>query len=285
LARHVLIVLRVAGFSLLIVALARPQFGSSYEEITTYGVDIMVAFDNSGSMAALDFKPYNRLEVARRTFMDFVDSRSHDRIGLVVFAGRAYTKCPLTLDYDLLKQLASQIDLALPQEDGTAIGTAIATAANRLLRSSAKSKVIILLTDGANNRGEISPIAAARASAELGIRIHAVGIGMEGEVPFPVRVQNPLTGRVTTQIQMIPSDLDIETLQEIAQITGGRYFRAESAEELQEIYEEINSLEKSTVEVRAFTDWSEKFHPYLIWGFVLLAVEFILRQTRFRRVP
>ena len=283
-ARHILPVLRVTGFALLIVALARPQTGTSFEEVTTDGVDIMVALDISGSMAALDFKPQNRLEVAKKCLLEFIDKRYNDRIGLVIFAGRAYTKCPLTLDYDLLRQFVSEISFESIDEDGTAIGTAIATAANRLKRSSGKSKVMILLTDGANNRGEISPIASARACAQLGIKIYTIGIGKRGEVPFPVNVQNPFTGRVTTQIQMMPSDLDEETLKQIADITGGRFFRAENTDELSRIYEDIDELEKSSVESKVFTNWNEKFYPYLIFGFILLCFEFILRQTRFRRI-
>jgi len=284
-ARHILILLKVAGFSLLIIALARPQQGTSYEEITTEGVDIMFAMDISGSMAALDFKPDNRLEVAKRRMVDFIDRRNSDRIGLVIFAGRAYTKVPLTLDYDLLRQFVSEITLAEPEIDGTAIGTAIATAANRLKESPNKSRVMILLTDGANNRGEISPIAAARAAAALGIKIYVIGIGKPGQVPFPVRVQNPFTGRISTEIRMVESDLDEETGKQIADVTGGRFFRATNSEELQRIYEEIDAMEKSSIQSRVFTNWNEKFHPFLIWGFILLTFEFILARTRFRRIP
>ena len=284
-ARHILILLKVAGLSLLIVALARPQQGTSYEEITTEGVDIMFAMDNSGSMAALDFKPKNRMEVARERMIDFISKRTSDRMGLVVFAGRAHTRVPLTLDYELLKQFVREIQLAEPEMDGTAIGTAIATAANRLRESPSKSRVMILLTDGANNRGEVSPIAAARAAAALGIKIYTIGIGRPGEVPFPVRVQNPFTGRVSTEIRMVESDLDEETLKQIADITGGRFFRATNVEEFQRIYEEIDAMEKSGIQSKVFTSWNEKFHPFLIWGFILLTLEFVLARTRFRRIP
>jgi len=283
-ARHILIVLKVAGFSLLVVALARPQQGTSFEEITTHGVDIMVAMDISGSMEALDFKPANRLEVAKKTLSEFIDKRSSDRIGLVVFAGRAYTKCPLTLDYDLLRQFVGDISFDLLDDQGTAIGTAIATAANRLKESKGKSKVMILLTDGANNRGDISPVAAAKACAQLGIKIYSIGIGKRGEVPYPVKVQNPFTGRISTEIRMVESDLDEETLKKISQETGGKFFRAQNTGELQKIYEDIDNMEKSSIESKIFTDWNEKFYPYLIWGFILFCLEFILRQTRFRRI-
>jgi len=284
-ARHILIVLKVAGLSLLIIALARPQQGTSFEEITTEGVDIMFVMDISGSMEALDFKPKNRLEVAKAKMIDFIDKRTSDRIGLVVFAGRAYTKAPLTLDYDLLRQFISDVSFDLIDDQGTAIGTAIATAANRLKESTGKSKVMILLTDGANNRGEISPIAAAKASAALGIRIYTIGIGKRGEVPFPVRVQNPFTGKISTEIRMMQSDLDEESLKQIAEVTGGKFFRATSSEELQRIYEEIDAMEKSSVQSKIFTEWNEKFYPYLIWGFILLTIEFVLARTRFRRIP
>lgn len=283
--RHILIILKVAGLSLLIIALARPQKGTSFEEITTEGVDIMFAMDISGSMEALDFKPKNRLEVAKARMIDFIDKRTSDRIGLVVFAGRAYTKAPLTLDYDLLRQFISEVNFDLLEDQGTAIGTAIATAANRLKESTGKSKVMILLTDGANNRGEISPIAAAKASAALGIKIYTIGIGKRGEVPFPVKVQNPFTGKISTQIQMMQSDLDEESLKQIAETTDGRFFRATSSEELLKIYEEIDEMEKSSIESKIFTEWNEKFYPYLIWGFILLTVEFVLARTRFRRIP
>lgn len=283
-ARHILIALRIAGFSLLIVALARPQIGTSFEEITTEGVDIMVVLDVSGSMEALDFKPDNRLEIAKKCLLEFINKRNHDRIGLVIFAGRAYTKCPLTLDYDLLRQFVNEISFDLLDDQGTAIGTAIATAANRLKESSGKSKVMILLTDGANNRGEISPVAAAKACSQLGIKIYTIGIGKRGEVPYPVKVQNPFTGKISTQIQMMPSDLDEETLKQISNVTDGKFFRAQNSAELSKIYEDIDILEKSTVESKLFTDWNEKFYPYLIWGFILLCFEFILRQTRFRRI-
>jgi len=286
-ARHILIFLKVAGLALLIVALARPQKGSSYEEITSEGVDIMLVMDNSGSMAALDFKPKNRLEVARERMIEFIDKRTSDRMGLVVFAGRAQTRVPLTLDYDLLRQFVNEIQLAEPEMDGTAIGTAIATAANRLRTSPSESRVMILLTDGANNRGEISPLAAARAAAALGIRIHVIGVGKQppAKVPFPVRVQNPFTGRISTELRMIESDLDEETARQIANITGGRYFLATSSEEFQRIYEEIDAMEKSSIQSRVFMDWNEYFHAFLIWGFVLLTIEFILARTRFRRIP
>ncbi|MCL1947179.1 MAG: VWA domain-containing protein [Chitinivibrionia bacterium] len=284
-ARHLLIALKVIGFSLLIVALARPQMGTSYEEITTEGVDIMVALDISGSMAALDFKPDNRLEVAKRRLVEFIDKRNSDRIGLVIFAARAVTKCPLTLDYDLLRKFIAEINFDSLEEDGTAIGTAIATVANRLKESSGKSKIVILLTDGANNRGEISPIAAAQACAELGIKIYTVGIGKRGEVPFPMKVRNPITGKITTQIQMVESEVDEETLKKIANLTGAKFFRAQNTDELQKIYDDIDNLEKSSVKSKIFTDWNEKFYIYLIWGFILLVVEFVLRQTRFRRIP
>lgn len=283
--RHSLLVLRLVGLALLIVALARPRQGHSEEEVTTEGVDIMLLLDVSSSMRALDFKPQNRLYVARETIKDFISRREHDRIGLVVFAGRAYTKCPLTLDYNVVEQLVGDVKFG-ELEDGTAIGTALATAANRIQRSTAKSRVMILLTDGANNRGEIAPLAAAEAAAQLGIKIYTIGVGRQGKVPYPVDMVDRRTGKVVeTRVQMIDSDLDEGTLQKIAKVSGGRYFRASSAEELRDIYHEIDSLEKSEIKTMSYTTWSERFYPWLAAGLACILLELLLSHTRFRRIP
>lgn len=283
-ARHILIVLRLLGVGLLVVALARPQEGRSDEEITTEGVDIMLILDISESMRALDFQPENRLAVAKKTIADFISKRQHDRIGLVVFAARSFTKCPLTLDYNVLKSFLADITFT-DFSFQTAIGTAIATAANRLKDSNAKSKVIILATDGANNAGEIPPLTAATAAKELGIKIYTVGIGKTGQVPMPVQMQNPFTGEVVTQVQMVESDLDEKSLTEIAKSTNGDFFRATNAEKLKEIYDKIDKLEKTEIKTKIYTSYEERFYPWLWAGFILLMIELLLSQTRFRRIP
>jgi len=283
--RHAVPALRMAALGLLVVGLARPQKGTTEEEVSTEGVDIMLALDVSTSMKALDFKPKNRLHVAKETIKEFIGGRVSDRMGLVAYAGRTLTKCPLTLDYSVLTRFVEDLDFG-EVEDGTAIGTAIATAANRIRLSPAKSKVIILATDGANNRGEIAPLTAAQAAGELGIRIHTIGVGRRGQVPYPFEYFDRYTGKsVGTRVQMIESDLDEETLQAIAQATGGQYFRAENAEQLKEIYAIIDKMEKTEIQTKSYTTYSERFFPWLAAGAVLLLVELVLSHTVFRRIP
>jgi Ca-activated chloride channel family protein len=284
--RHLLFVGRIVGLTLLVVALARPQKGTSFEEITTEGVDIMLVLDVSSSMQALDFKPKDRLNVAKEQIIEFVSKREHDRMGLVLFAGRSYTKCPLTLDYDLLTKFVDEVDFGqIESENRTAIGTAIATAANRLKESSTKSKMMILLTDGSNNAGDISPEIAATASAQLGIKIYTIAIGKEGEVPYPVIETDPFTGKKKRTVRKMKSDIDVTTLQKVAKMTDGQFFRAENRDELKNIYEIIDRLEKTEIKSRQYTSWNELFFNWLIAGFVLLFIEFLLRHTRFRRIP
>ena len=283
-ARHLLLVLRLVGFGLLVVALARPREGSTHEEVSTEGVDIMLVLDVSTSMKALDFKPRNRLHVAKETLKEFVTKREHDRIGLVVFAARSYTKCPLTLDYDIVLEFID--DVAFGRlEDGTAIGTAIATAANRLRSSPATSRVMILLTDGANNRGDVAPLTAANAAAELGMKIYTVGVGREGQIPYPFEYRDRWTGKRRRQVQMIESDLDEQTLVDIAQASGGQYFRAHNAERLREIYDHIDTLEKTEIKTMSYTNYTERFFPWLLSGALVLLVELLLTHTLFRRIP
>jgi Ca-activated chloride channel family protein len=283
--RHVPFALRLLGVGLLVVALARPQKGTSEEEVTTEGVDIMLVLDVSFSMKSLDFQPRNRLFVAKETLKDFIKKRHNDRIGLLVFAKRAYTKCPLTLDYNVLTQFADRIDFE-SFGDATAIGTAIATAANRIKDSPAKSKIIVLLTDGGNNFGDIAPIAAANAAAELGIKIYTIGVGKEGDVPYPMEYIDPSTGKVIgTQIQMIHSDLDEQLLADIAHATGGTFFRAQNAEKLKEIYSTIDKMEKTEIKTKRYTSYSDKFFAWLAAGCLVLFIESILSQTFFRRIP
>ncbi len=284
--RHSMFVLRAIAVILLTIALARPQHGSTFEEVTSEGVDIMLVMDVSVSMKALDFQPKNRLEVEKIRLKEFISGREQDRIGLVLFAGRAFTKCPLTLDYDLLNHFIDGIEFGqINEENATAIGTAIATAANRLRESKAKSKVMILATDGSNNSGDITPEIAAKAAGAVGIKIYTIGIGREGEVPYPVTMVDPFSGKTHTQVQNIPSDIDMKTLDKIASVTGAESFRAQNSEELKNIYSIIDKMEKSEVKTKQYTRWRELFYPWLIAGFALLLLEFILRQTRFRRIP
>jgi len=284
--RHILPLLRLIGIALLVVALARPQEGTTYEERTSEGVDIVMVLDVSTSMKALDFQPDNRLEVAKEQIKQFVDKRVQDRIGLVLFAGRSYTKCPLTMDYELLNSFVDSVDFGqIPEENSTAIGTAIATAANRLKGSPVKSKIMILLTDGSSNSGDISPDIAAKAAGIVGIKIYTIGVGRQGMVPYPVTQPNMFTGRMETSIQQVESDLDEEALERIASLTGGEFFQAQNSEELANIYDIIDEMEKTEIITKQYTRWIEKFFPWLIWGFGFLLLEFVLRYTRFRRIP
>lgn len=281
---HIPFILRIIGIGLLVVALSRPQKGHTQQEVTTHGVDIMLVVDISTSMRALDFKPNNRLYVAKETIKKFIQKRLHDRIGLVVFAGRSYTKCPLTLDYTILTQFLDDLKTG-EIEDGTAIGTAVATAANRLKVSAAKSRIIILLTDGANNRGEIAPVIAAKAAGELGLKIYTIGVGREGKIPYPFEYVNPWTGKKQIKIEMVKSDLDEQTLVDIAAATNGSFYRAHNAEKLEEIYSTIDQLEKTEIKTMSYTTYSEHFFPWLIGGLIILMLELILKHTRFRRIP
>jgi Ca-activated chloride channel family protein len=282
--RHLPFILRCAGFALLVIALARPQKGHTEQEVTTHGVDIMLVLDVSTSMRALDFKPNNRLHVAKETIKKFILKRNHDRIGLVIFAGRSYTKCPLTLDYTILTEFIDDIRSG-EIEDGTAIGTAIATAANRLKQSPAKSRIMILLTDGANNRGEITPAIAATAAGELGLKIYAIGVGREGKIPYPFDYKNPWTGKQETKVELVDSDLDEQTLATIAATTNGVFYRAQDPKSLEEIYDTIDKLEKTEIKTMSYTTYSEHFFPWLIAGCLLLMLELVLKHTRFRRIP
>ena len=282
--RHILPVMRVVGFCFLVVALARPQREHVEVEVTTEGVDIMLILDISESMKALDFRPDNRLVVAKRSIREFVSKREYDRVGLVLFAARAFTRCPLTTDYGVLLQMIDDADFT-DFSNQTAIGTAIATAASRLKDSPAKSKVIILLTDGANNAGDIPPLTAAQAAGELGMKIYTIGVGKEGKVPFPVEIVNPHSGQRTQRIQMMESDLNEKELAAIAKMTGGRYFRAQNAEELKEIYSEIDKMEKTEIKSVSHVSWSEYFYLWLWIGFLILLAEMILQNTVFKRIP
>lgn len=276
--RHVLLVLRVAAASAVVFALARPQSGLKGQEISTEGIDIILALDISTSMLAEDIRP-NRVEAAKQVAESFVKGRVNDRIGLVVFAGKAYTQCPLTLDYDILLSLFEDVEAGMI-EDGTAIGNGLGVAVNRLKESETKSKVIVLLTDGRNNRGEIDPKTAAQLAQTFGIRIYTIGAGAEGLAPYPV--DDSVFGRRYVQVEV---DIDEPMLQEIAQITGGLYFRATDRDQLEEIYREIDSLEKTEIQVTEFTRYSELFHIPLALAIFLLLAEMILSNTLLRRIP
>ena len=275
--RHLPFALRMLGIALLIVALARPQTTASGQNIYTEGIDIAMLLDISTSMLAEDFQP-NRVEAAKDVAHHFVDGRQNDRIGLVIFAGQSFTQCPMTLDYRVLKNLLRQVKPGMV-EDGTAIGMAIAQGVNRLKDSKAKSKVMILLTDGMNNRGEIDPLTAAQIAQTFKIRIYTIGVGTVGEAPYPV--QTPFGIRY----QNMPVDVDEKTLAQIADMTDGRYFRATNNRALKEIYDEIDKLEKTRIEVKAYRSYTELFYPWAALGLLSLLVEFLLSGTVLRKLP
>ncbi|OGW68996.1 MAG: hypothetical protein A2036_01985 [Omnitrophica bacterium GWA2_50_21] len=275
----VLRALRVLAFVCLVLALARPQSVSSEREYDTEGIDIIIALDISGSMQAMDFQPANRLEVAKEEAKRFIRGRQHDRIGLVVFASQSYTQCPLTLDYDILVRLVDEVEMGLIK-DGTAIGLAIANSVNRLRDSAAKSKIVILITDGANNSGNIDPITATELAKSFGIKIYAVGVGKDGMVPFPV--DDPLFGRRYVQAQV---EMDEPSLREIAAKTGGLYFRARDQKSLAEIYRTIDKLEKSKVKVKEYSTYDELFPYFLIPGLAFLLLGLFLENTIWVKIP
>jgi len=277
--RYGRLALRLLVLSLLVVAAARPQTGRSVYKTHAEGVDIMLVLDASGSMQAQDFKPKNRLHVAKEVVKEFVAKRQHDRIGLVAFAAQAVTQCPLTLDYPMLEKLIDEVDIGM-LDDGTAIGVALATAANRLKGSEAKSRVVILLTDGQNNAGAVDPPTSARVAASLGIKVYTVGVGTRGQAPMPV--DDPVFGRRLVNVQV---DLDEETLQSIASITGGRYFRATDREELLEIYDTIDAMEKTRIESETYVSYTERFTWLVLPALGLLVLELALGQTVLRELP
>jgi len=273
---HVPFILRVLGIILLTIALARPQLRNSWASASTDGIDIMMAIDVSTSMQAMDLKP-NRLEAAKNVASEFVMNRPNDNIGLVVFAGESFTQCPLTTDHAALVNLFKNVDFGLI-EDGTAIGLGLANAVNRMKDSETISKVIILLTDGSNNRGDIAPQTAAEIAKTFGIRVYTIGVGKSGEVPYPV--QTPFG----MQTQMIQSQFDEATLRNIATATGGSYFRATDNNSLKSIYEEIDQLEKSKIRVREFSKRTENFAPFLLAALMCLVLELILRYWVLRTI-
>ena len=276
-ARHTPFILRMIALTLLILALARPQSASHGENVYSEGIDIVLALDISSSMLAEDFQP-NRIEAAKAVAQDFISGRTNDRIALVIFSSESFTQCPLTLDYAVLKNLLKPVKSGMI-EDGTAIGLGLANAVNRLKDSKAKSKVIILLTDGVNNRGEIDPITAAQIAASYGIRVYTVGVGTVGEAPYPA--QTPFGVRY----QMMPVDLDEKALSQIAELTDGKYFRATDNATLRKIYKEIDRLEKTRIEVRSYRRYTEFFYSYVGLALVLLMVDIGVSTTWLRKLP
>ncbi len=276
-ARILLPLLRVAALSLLIIALARPQSGNAREIISGEGVDIAIVLDISGSMAAEDFEP-NRISAAKEVIRDFIASRRYDRIGFVIFATEAFSQVPPTLDYRVLEQIIDQTQVSwdIGLDSGTAIGLGLANAANMLRDSTAESKVIVLLTDGANNSGQIDPMTAAEIAQALDIRVYTIGAARPGPAPLPFP-----DGRVEYR----DSEIDEETLQDIADLTGGLYFRAEDTRGLRQIYDRINELERSDIQVRTFTRYEELLMWFVIPAVVLLIFEVLLRYTILRRLP
>ena len=276
--RHLPFVLRAAAFALIVVALARPQDVEQNVRTNTEGIDIMLAIDVSGSMLARDFKP-DRITAAKEVAGSFIADRYGDRIGLVAFAGEAFTQSPLTTDQSTLQTLLARIRSGLI-EDGTAIGNGLATAVNRLRESEAKSKVIILLTDGVNNRGEIAPLTAAEIAKAQGIRVYTIGVGTEGMAPYPAI---DMFGNITFINQKV--EIDEKTLTAISDMTGGKYFRATDKAKLKAIYDEINQLEKSKVEVTEHVSYHELYLAWVLAALGLLLMEFLLSNLVLKRIP
>jgi Ca-activated chloride channel homolog len=275
--RHLPFVFRCLTIIFLIIALARPQSTNSLRNITTEGIDIMISLDISGSMLAMDFKP-NRMEAAKEVAIDFIKQRPNDRIGLVIFAAESFTQCPLTLDHNVLSNLFRDVRTGM-LEDGTAIGMGLATAVNRIKDSDAKSKVIILLSDGENNRGQIAPLTAAEIARTFGVRVYTIGVGTIGTAPFPIQTV------FGVQTQNMEVKIDEAMLREIANITGGQYFRATDRNALEGIYKEIDEMEKNKIEVQEYTRHSEEFLPFVLLALLFLMLELVFRNTILRTIP
>jgi Ca-activated chloride channel family protein len=275
--------LPILAGALMIVGLARPQRGHSRTEVTANGIDIVLALDVSGSMQALDFlidgRRQNRIDVVKSVVAKFIDERTDDRIGIISFAGAPYLISPITLDHDWLQQNLERVTIG-GTDDGTAIGSAIAASVNRLRMTTAKSKVVVLLTDGVNNTGKISPIAAAEAAKALGVKIYTIGVGVRGKAPIPVRDQSG-----NMRIVMAQVDVDEKTLQTIANDTGGKFYRATDTDSLQKIYEQINQYEKTAQTVQKFERYDELYPWAVIPAMAILALGSLLSQTRYRRLP
>lgn len=275
--RHVVFVLEMSALALFIIALARPQSSSKNKEVNVEGIDIVLAMDISSSMLAADLKP-DRLEASKIVASDFVKGRPNDRMGLVVFSGETFTQVPLTTDHGMMLNMLQDMKCGM-LEDGTAIGDGLASAISRLKDSEAISKVVILLTDGDNNAGSIDPATAAEMAKLFGIRVYTIGAGTRGTAPYPVQT---LFGGI--QYQQVPVTINDELLQQIANETGGKYFRAESKEKLEQIYNEIDKMERSKIQVNEFKRLHEEFYPFVKLGLILLIVSFILKNTIFKSI-
>lgn len=274
--RPFLVLFKLAAFILLVVALARPQNQFDEEKVTAEGIDIVLVMDVSSSMLARDFEP-DRLGASKNVALEFIENRPYDRIGIVVFAGESFTQCPVTTDQEVLKTLMTDIKSGVI-EDGTAIGMGLATAVTRLQESEAKSKVVILLTDGVNNSGFIDPLTAAEAAKQYGVKVYTVGVGTRGLAPYPVR---SLFG---TKYQQMEVEIDEELLEQIATLTGGKYYRATENNSLRQIYNGINKLEKTEIEVTKLSRYTEQFHFFALLAAICLAIEILLRNTLFRSI-
>ena len=276
------LLLRLATFVLLVIVLARPQTHNSWDERTTEGIDIMLAMDVSTSMLAEDLKP-NRMEAAKSVAAEFISDRPNDNIGLTIFAGEAFTQCPMTTDHasllNLLQGVRTDITATGLMSDGTAVGMGLANAVSRLKNSKAKSKVVILLTDGSNNMGDLSPMTSAQIAKSLGIRVYTIGVGTNKAAPYPMRVAGGV------QYVNIPVEIDTKTLSDIAAATEGNFYRATNNNELKQIYKDIDKLEKSKMSVTKFSKRYEAFLPFALAAFVLLLLEILLRTTLLRRIP
>lgn len=275
--RHVPFILRMAAIAVLIIILARPQSTNSWQNTSTEGIDIVMAMDISSSMLAQDLKP-NRLEASKDVAASFINGRPNDNIGLVVFAAESFTQCPLTTDHTVLLNLFKDIQPGIIQ-DGTAIGLGLANAVSRIKDSQAKSKVIILLTDGVNNAGEIAPVTAAEIAKTFGIRVYSIGVGTQGTAPYPFQTA------FGVQYQDIPVEIDEPTLKQIAATTGGQYFRATDNASLKEIYSEIDKMEKTKISVQQYSKKQEEYKNWALLLFALLLVEILLRNTLLRNIP
>ena len=274
--------LRLLVFVMIVMVLARPQTQNSWDKKTVEGIDIMLAMDVSTSMLAEDLRP-NRIEAAKQVASEFIIGRPNDNIGLAIFAGESFTQCPMTTDHasllNLLQNVRTDIAARGLIEDGTAIGMGLANAVSRLKDSKAKSKVVILLTDGSNNRGDISPSTAAEIAKSLGIRVYTIGVGTNKVAPYPM----PVAGGV--QYVNVPVEIDTKTLSEIASITEGDFYRATNTSELRKIYKEIDQLEKSKLNVKTFSKRYEAYQPFALVAVLALLLEILLRITIFRRIP
>jgi Ca-activated chloride channel family protein len=276
--RHLPFVMVCAATALMVIALARPQTAESGSSSTTRGIDIILALDISGSMLARDFTP-DRIAAAKDVAAKFINDRAGDRIGLVIFAGESFTQSPLTTDKATLLNLLARVQIGIV-EDGTAIGNGLATSVNRLRESDAASKVIILLTDGVNNAGQIAPVTAAEIAQSLGVKVYTVGVGTRGNAPYPAR-----DAWGNTMMVSMPVEIDEQILTDIAAATGGKYFRATDRGSLEAIYDQINTLETSEIETNEFTRHNELYGRFALWALVLLVVEFLFRTLYLRQIP